>query len=570
MCGIAGILSLRGEVDRGRLERFTRSLAHRGPDGEGLWIDRNIGLGHRRLSILDLSENGACPMSYVAPDGRNFFITYNGEVYNFLELRKELESDGYRFRSDSDTEVIVASYARWGQDCLQKFNGMWAFAIWDCRERSLLLARDRFGVKPLYYAQSGKDFCFASEIKAFCFLDGFDRRLDEGAAKAALERSQVLEGTASETLMRGVKRVMPGFLMRIDETGKTSFAKWWETRNHLRQVPASYEKQVEEWRGLFFDAVRLRLRSDVSLGTSLSGGLDSSSVAAAVKFGSAGPEPISRLSPSTYNCFVSTFPGTALDETQYAAEVAESLGARPVYSIFRADNAIGRIPQSVWAMEDVYPAIAVPLLGNYEAMRSNNVVVSLDGHGADEMLGGYHWYLSTPMNQLNDRLYTQFHVDLLPSILKNFDRCSMASGVEVRMPFMDWRLVCYTFSLGSEAKIGGGYTKRILRDAMSGLLPDSIRLRRQKIGFNAPMIEWFNQGLGGLVETLTAHPRWSATRAFDPRKVADELLVSVRNRAFGQNDWAKCLHFWTCLNLVLWEILFLDGNRSLLEKSPAH
>ena len=561
MCGIAGFYGFGKSPDAEALNQITDALSHRGPDGRGIWQQGSVGLGHRRLAILDLSPAGACPMVCRGPDGRECVITYNGEVYNFLELRRELEKDGYQFQSETDTEVVGAAYLRWGKECLLRFNGMWALAIWEPKERKLFLARDRFGIKPLHYLWHRDNFYFSSELKAFCALPEFQRKLNRGYAAEALRKSQPLEGTCEETLMEGVKKLLPGHRMEIDRQGRWKKEKWWETRDHLASPPANLEKQIAAWRELFLDAVRLRLRSDVPVATSLSGGLDSSAVAAGMHLlEKENPGGLTRAPRDWRRSFCSVFPGTALDETAYAEETARATGSPCRLTVFTNPPSGRQIKESVWTMEDVSPALAVPVVENYRAMRSQGVWVSLDGHGADEMLGGYGWYLAEPMQSLNDRLYLEFHQTLLPSILRNFDRCSMASGVEVRMPFMDWRLVCLSFALPAELKIGRGYTKCILREAMKGILPERIRLRRSKIGFNSPMVDWFNRGLGGLARQVIESPAWRSCRLFPARKIGEEILAAERGKTLGSADWEKTLHWWTCLNLVLWENMFLDSS----------
>jgi len=561
MCGIAGFYGFGKSPDAEALNQITDALSHRGPDGRGIWQEGPVGLGHRRLAILDLSPAGACPMVCRGPDGRECVITYNGEVYNFLELRRELEKEGYLFHSETDTEVVGAAYLRWGKECLLRFNGMWALAIWESKERRLFLARDRFGIKPLHYLWHRDIFYFASELKAFCALPEFRRKLNRGYAAEALRKSQPLEGTSEETMMEGVKKLLPGHRMEIDREGRWKKEKWWETRDHLASPPANLEKQVAAWRELFLDAVRLRLRSDVPVATSLSGGLDSSAVAAGMHLlEKENPGGLTRAPRDWRRSFCSVFPGTALDETAYAEETARATGSPCRLTVFANPPSGRQIKESVWTMEDVSPALAVPVVENYRAMRSQGVWVSLDGHGADEMLGGYGWYLAEPMQSLNDRLYLEFHQTLLPSILRNFDRCSMASGVEVRMPFMDWRLVCLSFALPAELKIGRGYTKWILREAMNGILPERIRLRRSKIGFNSPMVDWFNRGLGGLARQVIESPAWRSCRLFPARKIGEEILAAERGKTLGSADWEKTLYWWTCLNLVLWENMFLDSS----------
>jgi asparagine synthase (glutamine-hydrolysing) len=561
MCGIAGFYGFGKSPDAEALNQITDALSHRGPDGRGIWQQGPVGLGHRRLAILDLSHAGACPMVCRGPDGRECVITYNGEVYNFLELRRELEKEGYLFHSETDTEVVGAAYLRWGKECLLRFNGMWALAIWEPKERNLFLARDRFGVKPLHYLWHRDNFYFASELKAFCALPEFQRKLNRGYAAEALGKSQSLEGTSEETLMEGVKKLLPGHRMEIDREGRWKKEKWWETRDHLPDAPGTPEKQVAAWRELFLDSVRLRLRSDVPVATSLSGGLDSSAVAAGMQIlEKENPGGLTRAPRDWRRSFCSVFPGTALDERAYAEETARATGSPCRLTVFTDPPSAKQIEESVWTMEDVSPALAVPVVENYRAMRSQGVWVSLDGHGADEMLGGYGWYLAEPMQSLNDRLCRDFHQTLLPSILRNFDRCSMASGVEVRMPFMDWRLVCLSFALPAELKIGRGYTKWILREAMKGRLPEKIRLRRSKIGFNSPMVDWFNRGLGGLARRVIESPTWRSCRLFPARKIGEEILAAERGKTLGSADWDKTLHWWTCLNLVLWEKMFLDSS----------
>ena len=561
MCGIAGFYGFGKSPDAEALNQITDALSHRGPDGRGIWQQGPVGLGHRRLAILDLSPAGACPMVCRGPDGRECVITYNGEVYNFLELRRELEKEGYLFHSETDTEVVGAAYLRWGKECLLRFNGMWALAIWEPKERNLFLARDRFGVKPLHYLWHRDNFYFASELKAFCALPEFQRKLNRGYAAEALGKSQSLEGTSEETLMEGVKKLLPGHRMEIDREGRWKKEKWWETRDHLPDAPGTPEKQVAAWRELFLDSVRLRLRSDVPVATSLSGGLDSSAVAAGMQIlEKENPGGLTRAPRDWRRSFCSVFPGTALDERAYAEETARATGSPCRLTVFTDPPSAKQIEESVWTMEDVSPALAVPVVENYRAMRSQGVWVSLDGHGADEMLGGYGWYLAEPIQSLNDRLCRDFHQTLLPSILRNFDRCSMASGVEVRMPFMDWRLVCLSFALPAELKIGRGYTKWILREAMKGRLPEKIRLRRSKIGFNSPMVDWFNRGLGGLARRVIESPTWRSCRLFPARKIGEEILAAERGKTLGSADWDKTLHWWTCLNLVLWEKMFLDSS----------
>lgn len=558
MCGIAGIVHFNSEtVSQTTLERFTHSLAHRGPDGWGVHVDGQVGLGHRRLAILDLAESGRCPMAYGRPgEEERYWITFNGEVYNFIELRRELSSLGHVFRSETDTEVVAASFAEWGESCLFRFNGMWAFAIWDSRSRELFLARDRFGVKPLYYT-SGQRFAFASELKAFLSLENFVPNLNEALAEEALLHAQSFEGTHEETLLEGVHKLPAGHFMRVDECGKIRSRQWWNTADHLETPPRSYADQVEHWRELFLSAVAIRMRSDVPIGTSLSGGLDSSAVACAITWIADRSSVSERASRDWRHSFSATFPGTPLDESNYANLAAEAAGTRMHLTPSHEPPTAAELADSIWDMDDLYPAISVPVLRNYRRMRETGVYVSLDGHGADELLCGYTPWLGWPMNEVNPKLYDHFHLTLLPSILRNYDRASMAHGIESRMPLMDWRLVCFSFSLPAASKVGGGYTKRIFRDAVADLLPDSLRLRRSKIGFNSPMPEWFNQRLNGLLDPVIESETWKSTTYWDPQQSAAILRDRADAKSWRQEDWSELLKMWMRISFVIWKERFI-------------
>jgi len=596
MCGITGVWDYRGtDLGYEPFRRFNDSLTHRGPDGVGIehFPDSRLYLGHRRLAILDLSERGRQPMSFA--DGR-FWLTFNGEIYNFIELRDELRGLGHRFVSESDSEVIMAAYAQWGEDCQLRFNGMWAFAIWDVRRRELFLSRDRFGVKPLHYGNASGRFIFASELKAFLALPGADGRLDEAVLAETLGNINGYENSEA-TLLPGVHRLRGGHCLRVTAGGDMVLRRWWDTQAHIAASPGDFAAQSAAFRDLFFDACRLRLRSDVPVGTSLSGGLDSSAVAATVA--TIGQSSRGDHAATDWQrAFVACFPGTNLDEERYARTVVDAFKLKPHYYVVDEAEALRNIEDVVFTYESIY---WVPLVGPwsiYREMRRDGVVVSLDGHGADELLGGYHFFIErelqamltgrfrygryrdlkrtlaglsggsaenlklgllgdmelmarhalgrTRLWQLASRLRARgagllshgaaavaqgaaplvapfegtrqlyaedrderyrdmtalgralqlwFHDSVLPTLLRNYDRASMAHGVEVRMPFMDWRLVTLAFGLPDDSKIGNGYTKRILREAMAGLLPESIRLRTNKIGFTSPLDLWMRGAL---------------------------------------------------------------------------
>jgi len=654
VCGICGIWHLDGTpVSRGAIDRLTDSLAHRGPDGRGVELldSERLALGHRRLAILDLSPAGRQPLSYL--DGR-YWITYNGEIYNFVELRYELESLGYPFQTQTDTEVVVAAYDRWGADCQLRFNGMWAFAIWDSRERRLFVSRDRFGIKPFHYLHDRHRFVFASELKAFLHLEGFEPREDSALMSAVLADVFALEGT-ERTLLQGVRRLVGGHCAYIDERGPRVW-RWWRTLDHLVEPPRTLDTQAEHFRELFFDSCRLRLRSDVPVGTSLSGGLDSTSVLCTLARVAAESRAAAdeRRAADWQRAFVVSFPNTPLDETRHARLAVERAGAIARYVEPDAGLALKRLDDLAYALEEIYITLPIGFWAVYRAQRSEGVVVSLDGHGSDEMLAGYQFQLPTALfgrgllaallrparsldlartwfplwgadgparrpsllktglamdrrlgppllaarrrlggrppkagtwlrvtaacgdepvtsaadddeteaiealGPLNALLYRHFHGTILPTILRNFDRASMAHGVEVRMPFMDWRLVTYVFSLPDASKVGGGYTKRVLREAMRGIIPEELRLRRDKIGFNSPLPNWLAGPLRDWLWDQVNDPAFLTSEHWDGQAIRQ--YVTAR-RGEGGWAWHEGERIWTIMSAWLWERAFLRRGR---------
>jgi len=561
MCGIAGIWKFNRPVDRASLERFTLAVHHRGPDAYDVWTDTehqnpDLGLGHTRLAILDLSPAGKCPMKMLMPNGDELYITFNGEVFNFLELRAELEAKGYRFTNQTDTQVILAAYHCWGVAALKRFNGMWAFAIWDPKKRELFLSRDRFGVKPLFMSVTDS-FAFASEIKAFCQLDEFRPEIEQEVLPQLISNNSS-EGSVAHTWLKNVYRLLPGHYAIVGQDGNVDISRWWETRDNLPTVEKNYQDQVAACRELFLDAVRIRMRSDVPVGTLLSGGIDSTAVASSMAYlhrqGSLGD----RVQADWQRTCIATFPGTMIDESYFANLVVKAIGAKASYWEFSNAVVLPHLIETVWATEDIVHGIATPVWCTYRKLRETGVVVSLDGHGSDELLGGYAGYLDLPMHKLNDGLYDDFHRNVLPAILRNFDRCSAAHGVEVRMPFMDYRFVSYACALDASAKVGGGFTKRIIRDAMKGIMPEEIRNRRSKIGFNSPMIEWYNGGLKKFLHTMVTRDSFISQRAFDPKRY-QEIVRVKESSGWTKADWGLTLELWSKINLALLDEMFIRG-----------
>jgi len=387
MCGIAGILRFDGgPVDRTALQRMTDSLAHRGPDGEGHYVAGSVGLGHRRLAIIDLSPAGRQPMSN--EDG-SVWISYNGEVYNFRELRRELEARGHRFRSATDTEVVVHAYQEWGTASLERFNGMFAFALWDARRQRLWLVRDRLGVKPLFYAQRPGALLFGSEIKAVVTDPDVDRDLDLEALGYFLALNHV---PAPLTLFSRVRQVRPGHYLLVDASGAVEDVEYWDLvyREGEDRGEAAYRDELS---ALLADAVRLRLVSDVPFGVFLSGGVDSAAVA----------YWMSRHLDRPVRTFSIGFEEPSFDERPYAREAAAAIAAEHHEAVVAADVA-SLLPKLVWHAEE--PTADSSMVAVYELaqLARQRVPMVLTGDGADEILAGYETYQAHYLQRAYRRL----------------------------------------------------------------------------------------------------------------------------------------------------------------------
>ncbi|MBR0875116.1 asparagine synthase (glutamine-hydrolyzing) [Bradyrhizobium tropiciagri] len=604
MCGIAGIVNLRGNpVEPAEIERLRGLIAHRGPFGEGSWFNgrRNLAFGHRRLAVIDPTEGGRQPMT--SGDGRHV-IVYNGEIYNFLELRRELETKGATFRSQSDTEVILAAWQAWGEDMLPRFNGEWALAIYDTTTDELFLARDHFGIKPLHYALSSERFVFASEQRALARSGLIDATIDVDVVRRLLLDPFGIEGS-ERSLFQQVRRLQGGHCMWL-RNGRVALRRWWRTVDRLPDVPRDEADRVTRFRELFHDAVALRMRSDVPIGTCLSGGFDSSAVICAMSsHEKAGMGP--RDSTAWRHAFVATFPGASNDERPMAEEAAAWAEVKPTFLEIGRSDALTDIDRILDDNDDVYISLPSAAWLIYRELRRQNVTVSLDGHGADELMGAYmqegqsaafrirnaaaaltsrlplaqrgvdllraqmirrqgHYFLRGGLGAmpaplplvaeddelprhwgaLNRRLYRMFHSTTLPTILRNFDRLSMAHGIEVRMPFMDWRLVTYTMALPETSKLADGRTKVVARQAMENLMPESIRTARRKVGFNSPMPEWLNGPLAGWTSELLARKVPAFADLVDETSLREAVARLTARQGW---DWESVGRVWPYLNM---------------------
>lgn len=557
MCGIAGIISSDSNlVTTERLSKMTGALAHRGPDGEGFWVNAagNAGFGHRRLSIIDLSEAAAQPMHYA---GR-YTILHNGEIYNYKELRETLIQKGYTFHSQSDTEVILAAYDCYGAGCLQHFDGMFAFAIWDEQQQELFAARDRFGEKPFFYYLDDNQLIFASEMKAL-WAAGVEKTVNEKMLFNYLTLGYTQNpGNGEETFFTNIHKLPArNFLRyRFRENELTREMYWEVDMETIRE--SNDETAIKEFRELFSRSVSRRLRSDVPLGVSLSGGLDSSSVLTTMQ----------ELNPSTYKTFSAVFPGFARDESAQIKLIADACNAQNLQVNPSIDAVLNNFEKVCYYQEEPFQSSSILAQYHvYALARQHQVKVLLDGQGADEVLAGYfkyyHWYwqelfrknksllqqelagarqagvkehwgwknklaatfpsysaiylkrqrsrgqrhhpdltrafaqeagesyYTTPhIDQLNGVLYYNTFLNGLEELLRYADRNAMAHGVEVRLPFLNHELVQFIFSLPGNYKIRDGRTKWLLRKSMENKIPASILNRTDKIGFEPPQQQW--------------------------------------------------------------------------------
>jgi len=413
MCGIAGIISLDGcAVSPPVLKRMTDSLVHRGPDGEGQWIEDNVGIGHRRLAIIDLSPAGHQPM--ISPDHR-YVLSYNGEVYNFQELRTELEAKGYWFRSRTDSEVVLHSFTEWGVDCVNRFNGMFAFAIWDRREKQLTLARDRYGIKPLYYAFQNGRFFFASEQKAILANTEFERKVD---MEAMLEYFTFQNIFTDKTLLQDISLLPAGHHATLDASSKNFNLvrqQYWDFDFREPEKALSRDEYVEELDHLFRRAVNRQLISDVELGSYLSGGMDSGSITAIA----ASHAPYLKSFTCGFDLNSASGIELGFDERSKAEYMSYHFKTEHYEMVLKSGDMERVMPKLAWHLEEPRVGQSYP---NYYAaqLASRFVKVVLSGAGGDELFGGYPWryYRAVNNDGFEDYIdkYYLFWQRLIPNV----------------------------------------------------------------------------------------------------------------------------------------------------------
>jgi asparagine synthase (glutamine-hydrolysing) len=623
MCGINGVVrpgAPAGAVPlQVLIERMNDALTHRGPDGHGVFVDdARVGLGHRRLSILDLSDAGSQPMFN---EDHSMALVFNGEIYNYLELIPELRAAGHVFRSHSDTEVILHAYEEWGPECVRRFNGMWAFALWDRRTRQLFVSRDRFGVKPFYFHHTPEAFSFSSEpagLQAAGCLNGQANLTKLHAYLAYGYR--ISDGS---TFFEGVQELQPGHSGLVDaQGGFRSWPHWALPERGARPAPPPAER-AEAYRALLADAVRLRFRSDVPVALLQSGGLDSSAICATVN----DAIEAGHLAQTEVTAFTAVYPGQPQDESAAVKDLMASCRHVRSVLLMPAGKSLGT------GMEDFVRRMQEPVASSTSfvhqqliaAIRQQGIKVVINGQGADEALAGYGRYIvgyrlldllqtrpaaafaeARAMRRLMGFGFTQlamqtakalmgrraasayraryverassvldghFHASQqarLPEvtmqrgganlrhhlrsqllsfgfnqILHYEDQSSMSESVEIRSPFIDYRLMELAFSLPDEALFSGGVTKRVLREAFATRLPASILHNHRKIGFATPFERWIREPSSrAMVEALVHSPEFRSRRIWNGDRLARTLL--------DPQAAARGFPVWRFLNAEMW------------------
>ncbi|MBI4375861.1 MAG: asparagine synthase (glutamine-hydrolyzing) [Elusimicrobia bacterium] len=601
MCGISGVAGPTASAHTARI--MAQAQSHRGPDGAGTWSEPGIALSHRRLKIIDLSDAAAQPMS--TPDGR-YTIVYNGEVYNYQELRRELKAE---FRSQSDSEVVLQAYAAWGPACLERFVGMFAFAIWDSQRRVLFCARDRLGIKPFYYSLKSGHFLFASEI----------RGLLEAGVKAALEPGVLYDFLArdhyehlDQTFFKGILKLPAGSWLEVGNGRPGPIRSYWDLAAESRalDIPSDPRARQERLLELCGDAVASSLRSDVPVGIMLSGGLDSATLLSLVDRKHEAPERVESFS------FV--FDEERYSERPYVEAMARHTGRKAHFSSLSPREFADNAQADCASQEEPFAGLPISSYARcFKLARDNGFIVLMDGTGLDEALGGYERFRPSywadlrdsgvPADQaaamagvdaeraaldeigrgqdlsvsarpeclsedfsracgkppaaydspFPDRLRNLMHRELrhtkLPRALRFRDRLSMAVGCELRPPFLDHRLLAYAFALPASDLIQGKQSKAILRQASRLLLPENIRLAPKR-SVQTPQREWLRGPLQDWARQIVDSP------GFWQRGWVDRQKGLAAMEAFFRGESDNSFFIWQWINLELWARMHLDRN----------
>ncbi|MFC2084429.1 asparagine synthase (glutamine-hydrolyzing) [Bacteroidota bacterium] len=640
MCGIAGIYNTSGEgINISRLKEMSSIIAYRGPDDFGYTLIKtqsgkhisfkesanslaasdnfNLGFAHRRLSIIDFSEDGHQPM---CNENSSIWLTYNGEIYNYIELSSELKNKGHVFRSKTDSEVIIHAYEEWGLECFSLFNGMWALALWDTNKRRLILSRDRFGVKPVYYISKEGTFSFASEIKSLV-LTRRERPIPNRKAIYKFLKYGLID-TDDSTFFEGVCSIPSGNYLIITENGVES-VKYWNITSNPKIAPFEINPSqvTDKFKELFIDSIRLRLRSDVPVGTCLSGGIDSSSIVYV----------LSSILGQKLSAFSSFYRDKGFEEEMYIDIVSKDCGLKSFKTNPDGRDFLEVMRKIVWHLDQPTSDSGVYSMWHVMKLAQPEVKVLLDGQGGDELLGGYFlfWYvylhsrlMKSPfqsiwntlefsnINELNplvplfrvlfpyhaiqlgrniktrfDNIFTddfKSYSDgfrkqyfsgenvfsdptknmmiqaltsfMLPHLLRNEDRISMAFSLESRLPFLDYRIVEFCFSCPSSLKFQDGRSKVLLRNAMGGIVNESILSRFDKKGFPTPAKKWFIHYYKDEVMDIIESREFKERGIFNTKKLRGLFSGFFRSKYDISSDISRIIM------LDYWFRIFIEGK----------
>lgn len=567
MCGIAGIISSNPSEEE--LLKMLEKQVHRGPDHTGSFNDKGYAaIGHNRLSIIDLST--AADEPFCDNSGR-YYLTFNGEIYNYIELKEELK-DYYDFRTSSDTEVLLASYIHWGKNCLEKFRGMFAFGIWDTEKKELFAARDRFGVKPFYYTVQDGSFYFSSEIKALQIVPGTSRPNEKVWANYFTYGSY---GMPEETFYENISQLPGGYFLKSSH-GEFAVEKWYDFEAEIAKIPTGYrfEEAKKKYYDLLKESILLRFRADVPLGFNISGGIDSSLLLALVNlFGN-------NKKIRAYTFFTGD---ERYDELPWVEKMIATTD-NPLTSIKFSSEDVEESSKFMSKAQDE-PFGGIPTLaysGIFKRAQKDGIKVLLDGQGMDEQWAGYDYYLenmdsgstiqgtgsgspfrknvlaadfaalaekpSYPKpfdNKLQNMQYRDLFFTKIPRALRFNDRLSMAYGVELREPFLDHKLVEFAFTMPSEFKIQNGAGKYMLREILKPLVPADISYAPKR-ALQTPQREWLANELTAFTQENLNKLKLSPVAAwFNFSEIEKEW------KAYKNGDNESSFHIWQLINAAL-------------------
>jgi asparagine synthase (glutamine-hydrolysing) len=588
MCGICGELRFDQSVpDMDALKRMTAKLARRGPDHEGFFNGGAVVFGHRRLSIIDLTAHSDQPM---VDDDLKLALVFNGTIYNYKELRTELVEMGYDFFSDGDTEVILKAYHAWGEKCVQRFYGMFAFALWDMRDKSLFLARDRLGIKPLYYALDGVRLRFASTLQALLAAGGVDTQLDAVALHHHFTLHSVVP--APRTILRGVKKLPPAHTMTFTSTGEVKLQRYWSLDATRPAVELSEQEWLAATRAVLMRAVeRHRLASDVPVGVLLSGGLDSSLLVGLLA------DHVDNL--NTFSIGFEAVAGEQADEFEYSDMVAKHFNTTHHKYALPNSEVLQHLPDAIAQMSEPMPSYDVTAFYLLSEKVADEVKVVLAGQGADEVFGGYFWYPrmdaanGSPLARFSQHYFDRDHGEYLammtdayavPDVtsewvdrelsqpladefldevfrldvtalmvddpVKRVDNMTMAWGLEARVPFLDHELVELAARMPPSLKLKEG-GKFPLKSVARGLIPDAV-IDRPKGYFPVPALKYvrgeFLERMRGLLNSEACIKRGLFRREYVEKLLADPEAHLTRIQ--GSKLWhLALLEWWLQINV---------------------